>query len=452
MRFHRGLTLFAFSVLFITSRNSFAWPLFVKFGSVTTFAGKPKGAFVALAFSEGRWRRIPLQVDQMSASGDRLQWDPEFEHSRRREFYGGVAPFHPTFRTDDEIVLDNKSFEPCDESCRAHLGDGVREICRERGDAPGVHPRVVEVRLENPPRSAFVAACSRSQPPMPAAVRWNQTEHYLDSDGYRYTYNADNSLLLDQFALRERSGELIKLLETSSFTLHAKPKFFFPMTFTGNDITSELMSFSSHPVSSTGELSFQLRVLLFKIRMDLLSAISMYRDAIEVPAVLTLPVSGSLLREGSGVLYGFRFAGKGFREAVRTDMPWLPPPGSPIEFRSMRTFSLVQGDTAVVAVVRMPKSFKRMGFSPALATATELGTWDFPQDGSDFGIFYDITKLRKGRHRLEVWFLTGKASERETMEEIAVSGFHPTFFTHSLDERCLSDGVGSVEQGKKKPD
>ena len=370
--------------------------------------------------------RIALQVQELNSrdtlefeghssrvEGHTLKQQPQSESAARTRF----SRFH-------RLVLSERDFAPCDQECLSAAKQLLKAECphfNKNGAS-----QVVQVTLKWRSAVAFVLDCGQPVLPWGAqpAVRVSLDKRTLESSKLRYTYSQKNHMLLQDFALNkgEQGEKFVSLLAESEMHLYAKPRYFFPLHFTGDDVRSEVSRVQVAPLSSAGQLTFFLDVLSFKISLNLLSEVSMFEDAIHVPVLLNLPVSGSMLRVGSGIYYGFKFAKGMNMSSVKTDMPRLPAGNSRIPFAPTRTFQVQSPDFSVAVGVHMPPAFEAMGFAPALALPEDLKKRGFPKVGSDFGIFYDITQLKKGTHRFDLWFYVGHSGDEERVKTFARDG------------------------------
>jgi hypothetical protein len=238
-------------------------------------------------------------------------------------------------------------------------------------------------------------------------VVWSQTQ--------QYTYNAQNSMLVDRYSLFSKSGSPETYITGSEMHLYAKPKFFFPLHFTEKDIQSEVVAYDQGPWATLAKLSFFLEVLFFRIRLKLTSSLAFLQDSIEIPLVLTAPISGTSFRSGSGFFYGFK-SQTIEPEDVETDLSWLnstarsPSPRAEFADQQAQDASgyafLAQAKTCVRV------TFEGKGPRPRLATSESLRAFGFPKVESKWGVFFDLTEFTKGEHRYTVLFEAGQSTER----------------------------------------
>ena len=329
----------------------------------------------------------------------------------------------------DVLVVDESAFAPCDGACEAQVRARLLNTCGSREFLRA------ELEGKTPPHFVYVSHCPKSPQRVgesPPHVRLSLKQHTLWSDLLSYRYSAANHMLLEEFALSSVGGDVsakakalskdVPLLSGSEMHLYGKPRYFFPLHFTGNDVRSELQAYLQDPLATSGQLSFFLDVFFFKVKLDLRSSVTLFKDAVHVPVVMTLPISGSSLREGSGLFYGFKAASAEVLANMRSSMPRLG--GSSVEEQNgVPTFFTTHKGTCVAVAVREPPEFESLGFHPRLAFASDLAAFGFPRTQADFGVFYDIRKLRKGRYRFDVWFYVARGRECEGLEAKAARGF-----------------------------
>lgn len=361
-----------------------------------------------------RFKRISLQFEKLNGHGSR-----DFTASRQAKV--NLSLLH-------RFVIDEHMLAACNAECEASLveGRGVAAVCGK--NSLGITAkRVFRVTEPEAQTQFFLTDCDAPLAALESEpeVTLNLNKRTLLSESLRYVYSAKNHMLLDSFSLRDGTKETV-LLSGSEMHLYGKPKFFFPLHFTGDDVRSRLVDEWVGPLGVAGQLSFFLDVLLFKITLNLRSEVSMYKDAIHVPVTLSLPVSGSMLRAGSGVVYGFKSPrGAEVLESVKTSLPRLgkvKPVSADTPLQSSGTFTLIEGSQCIAAGVTMPPELAALNFTPKLATRKELKALGFPDTDIDFGIFYDITLLKKGTNRFDVWFFTGPASDAVRLEKRARLG------------------------------
>lgn len=406
----------------------------VAFASPVSGKGEPgKGALDA--------RPVPHQVLARSRRGDLLfrgQSVPKIDEPLL-EKTGGVLPPRArpqrevALEPQDLIVVDSNDFSPCDSGCEDAVARAARDMCGRGvelyraslgpGSAPGPLPR----------RNLYLASCTIAGATIAndawrhgrdPDVRLSLARRTLSSDSLSYTYSEKNHMLLERFSLKRNDGKETPLLVGSELHLYGKPRFFFPLHFTGDDVRSELLAYLQDPLGTSGRLSFFLDVLFFRVKLDLRSAVTIYRDAVHVPVVMTLPVSGTSLREGSGMYYGFNAADGEVLEGMRTTMRRLCR-GPVVGEQPVPTFFVEKDGSCVAVGVREPPEFGAMGFHPQIAFPSDLQAIGFPKVGTDFGVFYDITKLRKGRYSFDVWFYVASGGSCAGLENIAREGFTP---------------------------
>jgi|GEM_PF-4102427 len=384
----------------------------------------------------GEVAAVTSQVDSRSPSGNLVftgQSHPE-DDAKTLVRTGGILPPAAQrafpLEPQDLVTVDESSFAECDTACESRVKKLADRDC-------GMSTRAYRANMADG-KSVYVIACGNGRAINQAwkknsvpAVRLDLARRRLWSDTLEYVYDKDNHMLLDRFGLRTKSSaqDHEALLVGSEIHLYGKPNYFFPMHFTSDDIASSLGAYLQKPLGTSGRLSFFLDVLFFKVKLDLTSTVTLFRDAVHVPVVMTLPISGTSLREGSGMFYGFRAASPALLAAVQTSMPRLGSSRAPPRKGAPSSFFLAHKGSCVAVSIDEPPEFDTLGFHPQMAYPGDLASIEFPKVAADFGVFYDITKLRKGRYRFDVWFRVGQGDaacaklKGATSRDFAVSVF-----------------------------
>lgn len=390
-----------------------AWPVVLKGADFPALAGTPFNRLHALKFDpqQKTWTPIPIQPVQANAQGRRLSWNPEFTHPHRERYYKHQQK--RDFLTDiDEVLLEDNTFTVCAEACSAPKSDSLKDIC------PGGHPSDGPIYKIVAPgqKTAFLTRCTQDVASMSCPFSVDLKERWIRTGHFEYRYTAGNHMLIEDLRVFNKQRESKTLLSQSRFDMYAVPRFWpFNLHFDSDDIISQLISISCGAVATIAEIEFELHVFLLRISLDLISQVLVFENGVHVPAIVTLPVSGESLRSGSGVFYGFRYPDGDFRRDVQTDIPFLTPIAETIPYSSKRTLLLQSEGRWVAADVSLPEYFRDMNFTPALATPPLLQARGFPESTSDFGIFYDVTQLRKGEHKMTAWFYAGADGEEESL-------------------------------------
>lgn len=398
-------------VLFLPSSFAMAHPVPVSVQGAQSLVGRVPSE---LAVFSPELKPVPFLVQAHGPRGNLLfqgQSRPQ-EDALTLERTGGLLPdssrgvrVQRPLAPFDVLVVGEASFAACSEACEARARERLRDVC---GHGPVVRVALQgsmpQGGLKNPsPRVVFVATCgaqARISSNDTPNVRLSLQNHTLWSDLLSYRYNPSNHMLLDSFALSSEGGDTekkafaqqkdVELLSGSEMHLFGKPRFFFPLHFTGNDVRSELEAYMQDAFATSGQLSFFLDVLLFRLKLNLRSSVTLYRDAVHVPVVLSLPISGQSLREGSGLFYGFQVASKEVLANMRSTLPRLGT--SEAYVSDVPSFFTEHRGTCVAVAVREPPELKALGFRPRLAFPEDLKALGFPYTKADFGVFC-VTEL-----------------------------------------------------------
>ncbi len=83
-------------------------------------------------------------------------------------------------------------------------------------------------------------------------------------------------------------------------------KKFFTLTFDSDDIDAKITHKRQGPLGLMGGLEFYLKILAFRINLELLPEANFFQDALFMPMSMTLPVNAAkYLRRGSGIYYSW---------------------------------------------------------------------------------------------------------------------------------------------------
>lgn len=389
-----------------------AWPLILHGVDVPALLESPFDQIRAFQFdaTARTWVSRPVQTVQTNAKGRRDIWNPEYAHPHRERYYKNRRP-RTTLGLTDEILLNPSDFTTCNEACIKAATEALPQLCPTRNPVYRIVPPMGG--------TIFLARCSGPAPTFTCPHKVDLDKRVISTSAFDYRYTQDNHMLIEDLGVRGKDGTLQTMLRNSKFDIHANPKYLpFDLHFDSEEIRSRLVSVSCGPVAAIAEIEFELHILLFKVSLDLLSQVVVFADGVHVPAIVTLPMSGDRLKPPSGVFYGFHTPFQNVEKDIETDIPFLKGEDAPIPFAPRRHFLLKEKGRWIAANVELPSYFAEMAFSPALATPDMLAARKFPRPEADFGIFYDVTRLKKGEHKMAAWFYAGHEDNAGDIETL----------------------------------
>ncbi len=354
------------------------------------------------------WQGLPLQIDPMDERGVLEFFPPDV----RWETKEAQANDRLSFYTEEFGERFPGGFElPC-------LASGIREV----------RTRTL------PPKYAYVADCGQPVSGLPQIgappIAHDAKFHRVKSDTYEYRYMPKNHLMFDEIAvfLPEDQTRISPATE-SLLSIRGDVKKFFTMNFDKDDVESTLRHTRQGPLALVGILSFYLRILFFRIDMNLETEVSFFRDGVYVPMVMNMPIdSREKLHAGSGLIFSWLNPGGESRyltgpgvfpevdaSLVKAGAAAMAAAGKP--FCSYRdcTYILrgVRGRVHWALKFVVPRTLADYGFFPSYVPSTrtakvELG-WDKkPTDETErVGVYFEVSGLPAGEHHYDFWILLG---------------------------------------------
>jgi hypothetical protein len=268
---------FAHAGEFITQIPAFDVPYLI---------GVPRDSLVAVSHQNG-YRLFPVQIISYAKNNSFL-W-PESETAQKWK----EAPLE--FR--DQIAISDAAFAP-----KALKHDLKLSDCHPAQGVPVPHPNDASKMI-------YLASCKQkiTQPLLEGQrlVGYDLVAHYLESKFYRYQFKADNHMLFESIALK-RAGTSTTLAQNAEITIHSDIKNFFTYNFDSTDIKSQMKHHSGGPLAALATVGFYLKILFFKLSLDLDTDVFFYDHGAKIPMTLTIPKGATKkLNPGSGLIYHF---------------------------------------------------------------------------------------------------------------------------------------------------
>ncbi len=351
-----------------------------------------------------QWQEIPLQLDPMTAGG-------EFIFSKNQEYK----------RLMGQKLTDNDRMSFRKELFGRRWNSRVKMPC-----ATG---RIYELRdPEALERWGYLAACDglKSVPrtEFSSPIVFTPKENKVQGPLYAYHYMPSNQLIFTKILLSPDARALVASYDSNQ-SIHADVKNFFNLDFDKNDVESMLLDTRGGGVGLIGRLTFFLRVLFFKIDLQLNTAVSFFRDSVHVPMVINFPVDAfKRLNPGSGILFTWEIDRNAMK--LQSDEASLPKLREDIALAGTSKLADYGRRYCVAGSCRyslsgeiegfvwsmnfiIPESLVNYGFFPMYVDDTNHAQrslkWnDAPQDSPNrIGFYLQTTGLPKGEHFYDFW-------------------------------------------------
>ena len=400
-----------------------AYPVVLSLRDHTQLTGISRNELLAITpDGKGGFARVPVQVDELE--DDRLlvlrkptQTLPVREKLRGPEpidpFQGRLSKFH-------RLVLDESHFGGCDEKCEKTVFAQAAQSCSRKELAR--ENAVFKIELEVKKTVAYLIDCKKKvEEIQKSPLELNLQKHALTSENYDLIYGKESPLLLEKLTLKDAG----LILSKSAFEVKINPKYFFSVTFDERNLQPEITSVYSGPVGTSAELALGLRTLGFRTSFQICCDLTAYNDAFYLPIVIDLPFAGTALKNVSGVVYGFKFAGDPRKDVESALLPFSQITGNSnggtAAGGTPGNTLLLKSGSSLVAVGIRPK----LGDAPttALLTHDDFKTIGFKSEDTNLGVFVDLTKMKSsGMHHFDIWFYAGKNEDRALLQEYAARG------------------------------
>ena len=366
-----------------------------------------------VAFKNGAWVDIPIQVEEINAAGDYvLEGGQPFTRNTDDGF----------FDDKDEIALmgedlgDDFSLDdvPVDIKQRA-LQSWKVKFCRGGRLAGHMLLQTQYVAYKANPKSY---------------VTYDGAQLLVGSDLYEYKFHPKNPVLLGEVALK-KDGKKISVIESSQFLMPLRTPFFMPnMVFKDSDFTSTVESWQSGPVRTIIAVGVKYSSFLSLFKLHLFSELVFYRNRFVIPTKIEFIFSPrSILKPGSGVSYVLKLpAEQGWKfESNLASFPDMSPDDymkkGPKALAQEEFYAIARGrDGALVASVRVEEAARAMVPMPLILESGDFSSdknkknwpWMARQNG-DLGVFIDFSNVEKGMYNFGLdLLLSTRADERFT--------------------------------------
>jgi len=355
------------------------------------------------------WRAVGVQVDPMDADG---YIDFPKNADWRRKY----------LQATDRLAMRVEKFE----SLKWQASDGL----------PCGATNVVEIfDPKHPEHRAYLAGCAQSQSnALKFPVQIDESKMQVTSDSYEYHYNPANHLMFSRVLARDqKTNTMLAVSSDSEQHIRADVRKFFTLNFKSKDILSKLHDVRQGALGLVGRLSFYLKILFFKIDLELSTGVSFFTDAVHVPMVIFFPVNSvEYVYPGTGLLFDWLSATDVVHWDIKPEsMPALQPEmvlKSPEDLSKLGLnycdattcryeMAGKVGEQRFAMLFRIPRPLVELGFFPlyvAKSAEAKVGLkWIKKMDDSALGrmgFYFETSRLPAGGHQWDLWIRLGGVS------------------------------------------
>lgn len=271
---------------------------------------------------------------------------------------------------------------------------------------------------------AWLASCSedilRKVDRSSTRVIYDEKNNLIRSRIYDYKFKKENNMLFDSVTLKGSSN--VEVAKDSDLYIRSDVKNFFSLNFSSRDIQSQIVAKRIEPLAALASLGFYLKVLFFKITLDLRTDVAFFESSANIPMVMTLPVDASKrLNRKSGILYSFRLGDGLTKESLQRQMPLLEKNSLEGEFsqpglafcRGLECHYQLSVPTAgkqLKMELTMRRGLVEKGLFPwfvaDIPQMKETMNWSLDSEldlSKRVGIYFEVSKLPKGSHPWDFW-------------------------------------------------
>lgn len=285
----------------------------------------------------------------------------------------------------------------------------------------------VRIARRDPAGEAWLASCDAAVleklPRAGEQVVVDLKQGLLESKDYRYTFKPKNNMLFEAIELKRSDASIVKLAHDGDLLIYADIRNFFSLQFDSTDIESLMRYTRVEDFGALATIQFYLKILFFKITLDLDTDVAFFRSSAHIPMVLTVPKDAEKsLNPKSGILYSF-VLDEGVAFGPQSKMPLFDPKanqtiGGTAGFCSgdhcdytVRFKKDVQGKTSEFSMdLVLPKTLVERGMYPryvddVLSHKKDMG-WSFSkkqQSERRSGLYFEVSRLPAGEHAWDLW-------------------------------------------------
>lgn len=305
----------------------------------------------------------------------------------------------------------------------AHFGSPVTRPLRLSECQPAQGWKVFRQNKE-----AYLVICSdaalKKIPIENKAVTFDASKQTLESPSYVYRFKPSNHMLFDSIRLKQKGGKVIEIAKDADLLIRADVKRFFSMQFDSSNIESRMKQHRIENFGALATLGFYLKVLFFKISLNLETDVQFFSNAAHIPMVLTIPVNAKdKLHPKSGVLYSFALGSSAKETHVEMprllDNPFSPKDGltyceeDSCRYR-LKFESELEPDKEFALELHLPKTLVEYGMFPQFVSdvgdAAPGMNWSIPSSKRGVrrvGLYLEVSGLPQGEHPWDFWMELG---------------------------------------------
>lgn len=396
-----------------------AYPVLVPAKEIPWMVGAKRANLIAIAFSQGQWKRIPLQLEEIEEDIAIVFREPTESWPVRKKLHKPKTqdPFDGYFDVYHRAVIDDQDAGLCDSDCASGVRSAAQRLCT--GESYRRYARTTRIDLDYTKATAFIVDCMSNQPEVFRTTSSIDAQNFIfKGDHFEFQYKNDKSVMIDQFRFGSDQDPVLTNTEMHVFL---KPKFMFNMHFENKDVTAEISSLTYGPLSLAVEIATALNVFVFQINKQICCDINVFKDALYFPVMLDLPYSGDAFAKGSGLFYGFGITND-------THFEYFPATESDEKHSAQGRAAIALGQEGKLVTIGFGnlKSIKGKDLSPIEENRENLNRIGFPKVTNNHGIFYDATQLPDGFNHFNVWFFIGSEAERPKLLNYARHGISYT--------------------------
>lgn len=338
----------------------------------------------------GNWQRQPLQIDPVNAKGKFVFFADDKWRSQSLAWSDRVAVDPKVFGAKYEVSKSSKL------PCQAIQG----------------------IEISRAGSYAYILHCPQETlPASPGIIHHDHASQTVTSPKYAYRYAPYNHLLFHELKTSsQNNGTYDQYIASGSDQfIFADLINFFNLSFGASDFNARIIAERSGPVARIGRLEFILRILTFKIDLELYPEVSFFSDAIHVPMVMHLPVNApEYVNRGTGLYYSWVPSDAVTWLGKESSVPVMGA-GIPVALQNCRNgrcaYSLKgqtgKGGFGLDFVIS--QGLVRKGFFPQIIW--DLPAWERRHGGSvskfasqgRIGIFFETALLGAGSHLWDFW-------------------------------------------------
>jgi hypothetical protein len=364
----------------------------------------PRSGLRMFVKHSGHFSQIPLQVDPVDNDGRLMFFDNE------------------DWRTAPADKNDMLTFDV------AKFGE---KIDYEKDQLPCRGPITYQLRDKYSMKFGYVTNCGPKHKPLITPtfpVSFDGPNHTIKAKNYSYIFNSDNYMQFKSISFRNEQGREEPVAQDSELLIHADIKNFWSMDFDSDEIVSKLEASRLGPVGDLARVSFYLKVMMFKIDLELHTNVGFYEDSGHIPMMVSIPVDArSWLNHGSGILYSWKPTEITKKSESKINMPALDvdlvkkgvKPRSGLGLKYCKADYCYFDHATYIEGRRLSldfgieKKLVAMGFFPMFVDDVgkykDKMKWDIKLKDKEhrIGVYFEVSGMPEGGHPWDFWLSLG---------------------------------------------